>query len=61
MAEREPAFQQIIFEKKDWVATVTINRPEVYNAFSRAARKDCRPNSAFAVSAARRWGRLNHR
>jgi enoyl-CoA hydratase/carnithine racemase len=27
-------FQEIIYEKKDWVATVTINRPGVYNAFS---------------------------
>jgi len=39
MTEREPikesAFQEIIYEKKDWVATVTINRPQVYNAFSR--------------------------
>lgn len=26
-------FQDIIYEKKDHVATITINRPEVYNAF----------------------------
>ncbi len=27
-------FKDIIYEKKDWVATVTINRPHVYNAYS---------------------------
>jgi 1,4-dihydroxy-2-naphthoyl-CoA synthase len=27
-------FKEIIYEKKDWKATVTINRPEVYNAYS---------------------------
>lgn len=27
-------FEEIIYEKKDWVATITINRPEVYNAYS---------------------------
>jgi len=27
-------FQAIIYEKEDWVATVTINRPQVYNAFN---------------------------
>jgi enoyl-CoA hydratase/carnithine racemase len=27
-------FQEIIYEKKNWVARVTINRPEVYNAYS---------------------------
>ncbi len=35
--ERSPedlAFKEIIYEKSDWVARVTINRPEVYNAYS---------------------------
>ncbi|MBI3930275.1 MAG: enoyl-CoA hydratase/isomerase family protein [Armatimonadetes bacterium] len=27
-------FQEILYEKKDWVARITINRPEVYNAYS---------------------------
>lgn len=27
-------FKEIIYEKKDWVATVTINRPHVYNSYS---------------------------
>jgi enoyl-CoA hydratase/carnithine racemase len=34
---KEPAeygFKEIIYEKKDWVARVTINRPHVYNCYS---------------------------
>lgn len=27
-------FQEIIYEKKNWVARVTINRPQVYNSYS---------------------------
>lgn len=27
-------FKEIIYEKKDWVAKITINRPNVYNAYS---------------------------
>jgi enoyl-CoA hydratase/carnithine racemase len=27
-------FDEILYRKSDWVATVTINRPEVYNAYS---------------------------
>lgn len=27
-------FKEIIYEKKDWVAKVTINRPHVYNSYS---------------------------
>jgi enoyl-CoA hydratase/carnithine racemase len=27
-------FEEIIYEKKDWVATITINRPHVYNCYS---------------------------
>ena len=27
-------FQEILYTKKDWVATVTINRPHVYNCYS---------------------------
>lgn len=27
-------FKEILYEKKDWVARVTINRPEVFNAYS---------------------------
>ncbi len=35
--ERTPEefdFQEILYEKDDWVARVTINRPDVYNAYS---------------------------
>jgi enoyl-CoA hydratase/carnithine racemase len=28
------AFDEILYSKKDWVATVTINRPQVYNCYS---------------------------
>ncbi len=34
---RDPAsfgFREIVYEKRDWVARVTINRPEVYNAYT---------------------------
>ena len=27
-------FNEIIYDKTDWVATITINRPDVYNAYS---------------------------
>ena len=27
-------FSEIIYTKNNWVATITINRPEVYNAYS---------------------------
>jgi enoyl-CoA hydratase/carnithine racemase/predicted RNase H-like HicB family nuclease len=27
-------YTEIVYEKRDWVATVTINRPDVYNAYS---------------------------
>ncbi|MEM2213264.1 MAG: enoyl-CoA hydratase-related protein [Candidatus Nezhaarchaeales archaeon] len=30
----EYGFKEIIYEKKDWVARITINRPRVYNAYS---------------------------
>ncbi len=33
-APRPESFQFIIYEKKEWVARVTINRPEVYNAYN---------------------------
>lgn len=37
LAGRDPedyGFREIIYEKRDWVARVTINRPQVYNAYS---------------------------
>ena len=26
-------FEDILYDKRDWVARVTINRPQVYNAY----------------------------
>ncbi|MDH4035217.1 MAG: enoyl-CoA hydratase-related protein, partial [candidate division Zixibacteria bacterium] len=34
---KDPAeydFKEVLYEKKDWVATITINRPKYYNAYS---------------------------
>lgn len=49
-------FEEIIYEKKDWVATITINRPEVYNCYSTktlqelcAAFKDASYDDGVAV------------
>ena len=33
-------FQEVIYEKKDWVARVTINRPHNYNAYSTPCLKE---------------------
>ncbi len=33
-------FKEILYEKKDWVAKVTINRPEFYNAYNTQALKE---------------------
>lgn len=33
-------FQEVLYEKRDWVATVTINRPHNYNAYSTAALRE---------------------
>lgn len=33
-------FQDIIYEKKDWVAKVIINRPQVYNSYSTLALQE---------------------
>jgi len=34
MAEsKEPTYEDLLYEKRDHVVTITINRPEVYNAF----------------------------
>ena len=37
---KEFDFKDIIYEKKDWVATVTINRPKVFNAYSILALRE---------------------
>ncbi len=49
-------FQEIIYEKKDWVATVTFNRPQVFNSYSTltlqeltAAFKDASWDDSVAV------------
>ncbi|MEW6365888.1 MAG: enoyl-CoA hydratase/isomerase family protein [Acidobacteriota bacterium] len=31
------AFKEVLYEKKDWIARITINRPERYNAYSTPA------------------------
>jgi enoyl-CoA hydratase/carnithine racemase len=33
-------FKDIIYDKKDWIATISINRPEVYNAYSTLALQE---------------------
>ncbi len=62
MKELEPRpaesfqFEEILYRKADWVATVTINRPDVYNAYSTKtlaemieALKDASRDDAVAV------------
>jgi len=51
-----PEFTDIIYEKKDWVARVTINRPSVYNAYTdqtvremAAAFRDAASDNSIAV------------
>ncbi len=34
------AFQEVLYEKRDWVARITINRPFNYNAYSTAALRE---------------------
>lgn len=34
LTEQVTDFQEIFYEKKDWVARITINRPHAYNAYS---------------------------
>jgi 1,4-dihydroxy-2-naphthoyl-CoA synthase len=36
----EFGFKDIIYEKKDWIATVTINRPQVFNSYSILALRE---------------------
>jgi enoyl-CoA hydratase/carnithine racemase/predicted RNase H-like HicB family nuclease len=52
----EPEFTDIICEKKDWIARVTINRPSVYNAYTdhtlremAAAFRDAASDDSIAV------------
>ncbi len=45
LAARPPesfAFEDILYEKRDWVATVTINRPEAYNCYTAATLAELR-------------------
>ena len=35
-------FEDIVYEKRDWVARVTINRPEAYNAYTTATLAELR-------------------
>jgi len=42
---RSPAelgFKEVLYEKRDWVATITINRPDRYNAYSTSALEELR-------------------
>jgi len=34
LTEQKEDFEEIFFDKKDWVARITINRPKAYNAYS---------------------------
>lgn len=34
LTEQKTDFQEILYEKADWVARITINRPDSYNAYS---------------------------
>jgi 1,4-dihydroxy-2-naphthoyl-CoA synthase/predicted RNase H-like HicB family nuclease len=52
----ERTFTDIVYEKKDWVARVTINRPEAYNAYTdhtlrelTAAFRDAATDNSIAV------------
>jgi len=38
----EYGFQDIIYEKSDWIARVTINRPEAYNAYTTRTLEELR-------------------
>lgn len=39
-SSKELSFKNILYEKKNWVATVTINRPEVHNCLNFATLKE---------------------
>jgi len=34
MAAKQIDFKEILYEKRDWVARITLNRPQAYNAYS---------------------------
>lgn len=34
MAAQQIDFQEILYEKRDWVAQITLNRPQAYNAYT---------------------------
>jgi enoyl-CoA hydratase/carnithine racemase len=34
MAAQQIEFQEILYEKRDWVARITLNRPQAYNAYT---------------------------
>lgn len=44
LEQKKKDFKEIIYDKKDWVATITINRPHNYNAYS----TDCLEELAIA-------------
>ncbi|MCK6457976.1 MAG: enoyl-CoA hydratase/isomerase family protein [Phycisphaerae bacterium] len=37
---REFEFREVIYEKRDWIARITINRPQNYNAYSTPALRE---------------------
>lgn len=40
LKQQKSDFKEIIFEKKNWVARITINRPQVYNSYSTNALEE---------------------
>ena len=40
LKQQKTDFKEIIFEKKNWVARITINRPQVYNSYSTNALEE---------------------
>jgi len=40
LKQQKTDFKEILYEKSDWVARITINRPQVYNSYSTSALEE---------------------